>query len=352
MLSWAALVTVWVVWGSTYFGISVAIETIPPFLMAGFRFLIAGLLVLAVVGPRHACGAQRPTWPHIRSAVIIGALMLVGGNGLVSAGEEHLDSGLAALVVATVPVWMVLINALVTRTRIAATVVAALLLGTVGIGVLVGGPGGEVHAGAVAMVVIASALWAAGSVYARSAPLPSHPMVVAAIEMIAAGVMLLLLGVALGEPARLRLSEVSAASLAGLAWLVFAGSIVAFTAYMYANSTLPNDTVATYAYVNPVIAVILGVALGDESLGANVYLGGAIIVGAVVLIVTGRSAKRRSDRAARPAPTDRPTAPEPLPGSTEHRADPAPRPGTAAPAPAPAPATCTSTATPEDTTTP
>lgn len=311
VLSWAALVTVWVVWGSTYLGISVAIETIPPFLMAGIRFLLAGLLMLAVVGPRHARGAQRLTWPHIRSAVIIGGLMLVGGNGLLSAAEEHLDSGLAALIVATVPVWMVLINALVTRTRIPVTVVAALLLGTVGIGLLVGGPGGEVNTGAVIVVVIASALWAAGSVYARSAPLPSHPMVGAATQMIAAGVLLLALGVLRGEPARFRPSEVSAASLAGLAWLVFAGSIVAFTAYMYANSTLPNDTVATYAYVNPVIAVVLGVVLGDESIGANVYLGGAVIVSAVVLIVTGRSPDRRAKR--QPDPGEPAAAPSPRP---------------------------------------
>ncbi|MFF5253344.1 EamA family transporter [Streptomyces leeuwenhoekii] len=315
VLSWTALVTVWIVWGSTYLGISVAVETIPPFLMAGVRFLLAGLLMFAVVGPRHARGAQRLTWPHLRSAVIIGGLMLVGGNGLLSAGEQHLDSGLAALVVATVPVWMVLINALVTRTRIPAALVAALLLGTVGIGVLVGGPGGEVHTGSVVVVVIASALWAAGSVYARSAPLPSHPMVVSATEMIAAGVMLLILGVLRGEPARLRLSEVSAASLAGLAWLVFAGSIVAFTAYMYANSTLSNHTVATYAYVNPVIAVVLGVALGDETIGANVYLGGAIIVSAVVLIVTGRSSDRRTEPKAEPDPADRRAGPEPRPGA-------------------------------------
>ncbi|WP_431040898.1 EamA family transporter [Streptomyces sp. P1-3] len=311
-LSWAALVTVWILWGSTYLGISMAVETIPPFLMAGTRFLVAGALMFAVVAPRHASGERRLTWPHIRSATTVGALMLVGGNGLLSAGEEHLDSGLAALIVATVPVWMVLINALVTRTRIPATVVAALVLGTAGIGILVGGPGGNVNIGAVIVVVIASALWATGSVYARSAPLPSHPMVAASTQMIAAGVMLLALGVVRGEPARLDVAEISGASLAGLAWLVFAGSIVAFTAYMYANSTLPNDAVATYAYVNPVIAVVLGVALGGETIGANVYLGGAVIVGAVALIVTGRSKGRPSNQrpdADAPAPSASPGPP-------------------------------------------
>ncbi|MFH8370369.1 EamA family transporter [Streptomyces sp. NPDC018031] len=319
VLSWTALVTVWVIWGSTYLGISVAVETIPPFLMAGTRFLIAGLLMYAVVAPRHARGERRPTRPQIRSAVVVGALMLVGGNGLLSAGEEYLDSGLAALIVATVPVWMVLINALVTRTRIPATLIGALVLGTAGIGVLVGGPGGEVNAGAVVVVVVASGLWATGSVYARSAPLPAHPMVASAIEMIAAGVLLLVLGLIRGEAARLEVSEISGASLAGLTWLVFAGSIVAFTAYMYANSTLPNHTVATYAYVNPVIAVVLGVTIGGEAIGANVYLGGAIIVSAVALIVTGRT----GGRPQRPAAGASGPPPAPAPATAPASAAPA-----------------------------
>ncbi|KUJ69412.1 hypothetical protein ACZ90_10960 [Streptomyces albus subsp. albus] len=303
-----ALVTVWTVWGSTYLGISVAVETIPPFLMAGTRYLVAGALVFAVAAPRHARGEHRLTWRHLRSATAVAALMLVGGNGLLSAGEEHLESGLAALVVATVPVWMVLINALVTRTRISATLVAALVLGTAGMAILVGGPGGEVNTGAVIVVLIASALWAAGSVYARNAPLPSHPWVAASVEMIAAGVMLLLIGAVRGEPGRLDPAAVSGSSLAGLAWLVFAGSILAFTAYMYANSTLPNDTVATYAYVNPVIAVLLGVTLGGEAIGTHVYLGGAVIVGAVALIVTGR-AKDRPPKEKPHVGTHSPSAP-------------------------------------------
>ncbi|MYS86003.1 EamA family transporter [Embleya scabrispora] len=305
LLPWVALVTVWILWGSTYLGIRYAIETIPPLLAAGARFLIAGLLMFAVVGPRHARGAQRPTWPHLRSAAIIGGLLLVGGNGLVSLGEQHLDSGFAALIVATVPVWMVLINALVTRTRVSGPVLFALLLGTVGIGVLVGGPGGDVHAGGTVMVLIACVLWAAGSVYARTAPLPRHPLVVASLEMITAGVALLVLAALRGEFGRLHVADISTASWLGLTWLVFAGSIVAFSAYLYVNSVLPNDTVATYAYVNPVIAVLLGAAIAGESVGLNVYLGGAVIVASVALIVATRSREPRPT-----TPTSRSTVTE------------------------------------------
>jgi drug/metabolite transporter (DMT)-like permease len=311
LLPWAALVTVWILWGSTYLGIRYAIETIPPLLSAGARFLTAGLLMFAFVGPRHARGAQRPTWRHLRSAAIIGALLLVGGNGLVSLGEQHLDSGLAALIVATVPVWMVLINALVTRTRVSGPVLFALALGTLGIGVLVGGPGGDVHPGAVVMILIACVLWAVGSVYARTAPLPSHPLVVAALEMITAGIMLIVIAGLRGEFGRVVVGDISAASWFGMAWLVFAGSIVAFSAYMYVNSVLPNDTVATYAYVNPVIAVLLGAVIARESVGPNVYLGGAIIVASIAVIVGGHFRKDRPSVAAptRPVPDRTGTTP-------------------------------------------
>jgi drug/metabolite transporter (DMT)-like permease len=296
-LPWLALITVWIVWGSTYLGIRAAVDTIPPMLMAGVRFLVAGGLMLAIVGPRHARGAQRPTLPQLRSVVIIGALLLVGGNGLLSVGETRLDSGLAALIVATVPVWMVVINALVTRTRITVGVVVALVLGVVGVGVLMGGPGGEVHVGAALVVLVSSAFWASGSVYARRAPLPAHPLVSTALEMIAGGVLLIVIGSAAGELGRLDLAAVSTSSLLGLLWLVFAGSMVAFSAYVYANVNLPNDLVATYAYVNPVVAVVLGALFGGESVGLNLLLGGAIIVSSVVVIVSGHALRRRAERA-------------------------------------------------------
>lgn len=293
VLPWLALLTVYIVWGSTYFGIRVAIDTMPPLLMAGFRFLLAGAVMFAIVGPRHARGPKRPTGRQLRSAVIIAALMLVCGNGMVSVAETGLDSGLAALIVATVPVWMVLVNAIVTRTRVTPLMWIALALGLVGVGLLVGGPGASVDVGLALLVAFGALCWASGSVYARRAPLPSHPLVTASVQMIAGGLILIAAGAATGEFGRLDLSSVSGASIAGFAWLVVAGSMLAYTAYGYANTTLPNDTVATYAYVNPVVAVALGVLAGDEAFGPNLLLGGGVIVLAVILIVGGKSLTRR-----------------------------------------------------------
>ncbi|MEV0261011.1 EamA family transporter [Streptomyces sp. NPDC050617] len=295
-LPWLALVTVWIFWGSTYLGIQLAVDTIPPLLMAGVRFLTAGTLMFAIVGPRHARGARRPTMRHLRSVLIIAALLLVGGNGLLSVGETSIDSGLAALIVATVPVWMVLINAAVTRTRVTATMMTALALGTVGVGVLVGGPGARVDVGGAAVVLIGSLCWATGSVYARRAPLPSHPLVVTSLEMIAGGLLLIIAAAVTGEFGRFDPAAVAGGSIAGLLWLIVGGSMIAFTAYGYANTTLPNDTMATYAYVNPVVAVMLGALLGQDELSPNLLLGGAVIVSAVVLIVGGRVMARRISR--------------------------------------------------------
>ncbi|MER0247190.1 EamA family transporter [Streptomyces sp. HSW2009] len=303
LLPWLALVTVWLLWGSTYLGIQLAVDTIPPLLMAGFRFLTAGAVLIAFVGPRHARGAERPTGRQLRSALIVAALLLVGGNGLLSIGETEVDSGLAALIVATVPVWMVVIHAAVTRTRITLAMGLGLLLGTVGVGLLVGGPGARVDAGGAVLVLIGSLSWATGSVYARTAPLPKHPLVVAALQMLIGGVLLIAIGAVAGEFGRLDPGAISAASIGGFCWLVVAGSMVAFTAYGYANTHLPNDTMATYAYVNPVVAVALGALLGDERLSPHLLLGGAVIVSAVVLIVGGKAIARRLGRpAAVPAP--------------------------------------------------
>jgi drug/metabolite transporter (DMT)-like permease len=289
LLPWLALLTVWVVWGSTYLAIRAAVETIPPLIMAGFRYLVAGALLFAIAGPGHARGEQRPAWAHLRSALVIGALLLVGGNGLLSVGERHLTSGLAALIVATVPVWMVAINAAVTRARVTRAMLLALGLGTAGVAVLIGGPGGASAAtGSAVVVLVASVLWAAGSVYARMAPLPRDPLVTTSLEMIAGGLLLLIAGWASGELSGFDLRAVSAGSLIGLIWLIVPGSMVAFTAYVYANASLPNDTVATYAYVNPVVAVTLGVLAGDQPVSTNLLLGGAIIVSSVLITVSGR----------------------------------------------------------------
>lgn len=302
-LPWVALLVVWFVWGSTYLGIRAAVDTIPPLTMAGTRYLIAGALLFAVVGRRHARGDARPTRRQIVYAGLVALLLLVGGNGLLSVGERWLPSGPAALIVATVPIWMVLFNAVVTRTMVSWRMMLALVLGTTGVGVLMGGPGDQSVALIPALIVVfASASWAAGSVLARRVDLPSHPLVVTAIEMMIGGAVLLVLGAVTGELATFDIRAVSLSSAIGLAWLILPGSILAFSAYVYANKTLPNDAVATYAYVNPIVAVALGVLIGQESATSGVLAGGAIIVGSVVLVVTGRR-KRATPPTTEPTPT-------------------------------------------------
>jgi drug/metabolite transporter (DMT)-like permease len=287
--AWIALVIVWIVWGSTYLGIRATVETIPPLLSAGTRFVVAGGLMVLIARVRLAGEWPGVTWRQLRSACIVGGLLLTGGNGLVSVGETRLASGLAALIVATVPSWMVVMNSAATRTRPTRAVVVALVLGAIGVAVLMGGPGGELDLGAALLVLIAAVLWAAGTVYARSAPLPRDLLLTTALEMLAGGALLLVLAGARGEFLRLSLAAISLRSAIGLAWIIFAGAMVGFTAYIYANSQLPSETVGTYAYVNPVVAVALGALVDQEPVTFNVLLGGAIIVSSVVIIVRWRA---------------------------------------------------------------
>jgi drug/metabolite transporter (DMT)-like permease len=200
---------------------------------------------------------------------------------------------LAALIVATVPAWMVLMHAAITKTRIPRPLIAALVIGTAGVAVLVGGPGSAIDMGAAGIVLIASVFWAAGSVSARMLPLPKHPLVATSLQMLSGGVLLLLLAAARGEFGAFHLADVSTRSAVAMVWLTILGSMVAFSAYVYAIRTLPNDVVATYAYVNPIVAVALGAIIDKEPVTRNLLLGGAIIIGSVVLIVND-SVKRVS----------------------------------------------------------
>ncbi|WP_394834606.1 EamA family transporter [Pendulispora rubella] len=296
ILPWVALITVWFLWGSTYLGIRAAVETIPPFTMAGARYGFAGAAMFAALGPKHARGENRLTWPQVRSSILIGALLLMGGNGLLSLSEKKLHSGLAALIVATVPAWMVIIHAALTKTRIPGPLLLALVLGTAGVAVLVGGPGSAIDMGAAAIVLIASVFWAAGSVLSRTVTLPKHPLVATSLQMLSGGVLLLILGTVRGELATFHIADVSTRSALAMVWLTLLGSMVAFSAYVYAIRTLPNDVVATYAYVNPIVAVALGAVLDGEPVTRNLLLGGAIIVGSVVLIVTDRAKRHAAEQ--------------------------------------------------------
>ncbi|SEC36695.1 EamA family transporter [Streptomyces sp. TLI_105] len=283
---WAALGIVYVVWGSTYLGIRIVVETLPPFLSGGARFVTAGLLLTAIAAWRQGPAALRVTRRELGSAVLVGLLLILGGNGLVVLAETSIPSGLAALLVAAVPVWVVLLRT-VFGDRPGLGAYGGVLLGFVGLGVLtVPGLSGEVKIGGVLLVLVAALLWSAGSVSSARLPMPANPFTASAYEMLAGGLAALTLGLLRGEHHGLDLGAVSGRSWAALAYLVVFGSLVAFTAYAWLLQTAPVSLAATYAYVNPVVAVLLGALVLDEALTWPILLGGAIVVGGVCLIVS------------------------------------------------------------------
>ncbi len=289
--AWAALGTVYVVWGSTYLGIMLAIRTLPPFLMSSARFLVAGALLTAW----SARGGARPTLRQWRSALVIGAALLVTGNGVITWAEKRVDSGVAALLVATMPLWMALLDRIVFGRRLAPAAGLGLVVGLGGVAVLVGpGGGGTDLVGALACV-LAALSWAAGSLYARHAAMPENSQTGAGMEMLAAGALLAVVGVTAGEIGQFHPGAVSAESLLALAYLVVFGSIVAFNAYIWILKAAPTSIVSTYAYVNPVVAVLLGAAFLSEPITARTLLAGLAIVASVALIVTAQTARRHAE---------------------------------------------------------
>jgi drug/metabolite transporter (DMT)-like permease len=301
-----ALLTVYVVWGSTYLGIAVVIQTMPPLLTAGVRYVVAGLIMLVgiVAFARLRPGAvrlERPTMAHWRSAVVIGLLLLLGGNGGVVLGELFIPSGIAAVLLAMEPMWLAGIDGVITRRRPSALAVAGILAGIVGVVVLVvpvEGLEGFDPVG-VGLVLSAGVSWAAGSIYVRHASLPRSGALGTGMEMLAGGCALLIGGVLLGEVGQTDVAAFSTQSVVALAYLVVFGSIVAFTAYTWLLANVPVSVVATYAYVNPVVAVALGALILSEPITPRTLLAAAIIIGAVVAMVSGRT--RETDAPDRPA---------------------------------------------------
>lgn len=287
LLVLAALGTLYLVWGSTYLGIRIAIHTIPPLLMASVRFAIAGVLLYAWSVRQGDTTSDRPGRRQWVSTAIVGVLLLAGGNGGVSWGEQFVPSGVAALLVASVPIWMVVFAHFTGDDRLNWPVAVGLGIGIVGVGLLVL-PSGESGGHLVGSLVILGAAftWAAGSVYARRAPLPRRPLVSTGMEMIAGAVALFVLGAMDGELGRVHLDQVSWQSLAALAYLVVFGSLLAFSSYVWLLRHTRAAVAGTYAYVNPAVAVVLGWAFAGEAITTRVLLGGAIIILAVVLVVS------------------------------------------------------------------
>jgi drug/metabolite transporter (DMT)-like permease len=288
---WAALLALYVVWGSTYLAIRFAVETMPPFLMAATRFLISGAILYAW---RRAAGDAPPTKVELRSAAVVGLFLLLGGNGGVVWAEQRVPSGIAALLIGSVPLWMVLMDALRPASpRPNWQTVFGVLLGFGGIVLLVGS--GQFVDGAqrfdlpgMGVLLLAALLWAIGSIYAREAKLPSSPLLATGVEMLMGGAGLLTMGALAGEWRHLDLAAIAPRSLYGLAYLIIFGSLVGFASYTWLLRVAPTPLVATYAYVNPLVAIFLGNLLAQEPITPRILLSASIIVGAVAMINTGR----------------------------------------------------------------
>jgi drug/metabolite transporter (DMT)-like permease len=301
--AWLALAIVYVVWGSTYLGIELAVRTMPPFLMASMRFLIAGPL-LYVWATRRGDRSDRPTARHWLSAFLIAAPMLAIGNAAVGWAEQTIDTGTASLIIASVPLWMALLDRVFYAQRLARTMVIGLVVGFGGVGLLVA-PGGSGAGDSRAILLVFSSLaWALGSLYSRQAPQPQRPLVAAAMQMTAGGLILAVVSAVSGEASGFHVSQVSLESWLGLAYLVVAGSLIAYTAYMWLLREVPTSLVGTYAYVNPVVAVMLGTVVLGEPLTWRTLVGGGVILASVALIVSapkprGAAERRRAAVAAR-----------------------------------------------------
>jgi drug/metabolite transporter (DMT)-like permease len=295
----AALLIVYVVWGSTYLGIALAIETLPPLIMAGVRFVVAGAILYALA--RRVSGGTTPARGQWAAALVTGLLMLGIGNGGVSWAEQRVPSGIAALIIATIPLWIVLFDRLFFGARLRARAWLGIAIGFAGVALLVDptAPGGVDAVGGIVLLV-AAAGWATGTLLSRGQTLTVSPFVGAGMQMLCGGAGLILAGLAAGEAAEVHLGAVSARSAFALAYLVVFGSLVAFSAYVWLLRNAPTPLVATYAYVNPVVAIALGAAVLDEAVSGRTLLAGGVILGAVALIVSapGRDQARTETASA------------------------------------------------------
>jgi drug/metabolite transporter (DMT)-like permease len=286
-----ALATVYVVWGSTYLAIRVTDRTIPPLLMSSARFLVAGAALYAFTSR----GRARPTLREWSAAAVVGAALLLVGNGGVAWAETRLESGLAALIVAIIPLWVAILDRVCFGRRLSPLAIAGLVAGFGGVALLVR-PGGGIDVVPVLALVAATAAWAAGSLYARGAPLPRSPLRSASMQMVTAGLMLGIAGIAGGEVGGVHRDSFSAKPVIAFAYLVVVGSLVAFSAYAWLLKNVRISVVSTYAFVNPVVAVVLGTLLLGEPITGTTLVAGAAIVLAVLLIVTAREPRARPAR--------------------------------------------------------
>jgi len=313
-----AMGTIYLVWGSTDYFIAVMVETLPPLVAAGVRYLLAGMLMFCFLlarngwQRRHGMSSERllrrPTGAEWRTATIVGLLLLLGGNGGVVLGELRIPSGLAAVIIATVPIWMNVVDGILVGRAPGRLAALGLLVGLLGVGILLYPSAGadRLDPIGIGLVLGAALSWTAGSLLARRGPLPRNQLLGSGMEMLAGGAGLLVVGIASGELANVDPSNFSTASLLAVGYLVVVGSVLAFSAYTWLLGHVPISTVSTYAYVNPIVAVALGTVLRNEQITPRMLLAALVILGAVVAMVRGRPRL-----AEEPGPTPEAAAMEP-----------------------------------------
>ncbi len=317
---WIGLAILYVVWGSTYLGIAIAVDTIPPFLMAATRFLIAGLVLLAWSFGRGGSLAL-PTAREWRDSAIVGALLLGGGMGMVAYGELTVPSGITALLIGLMPVWVAILGRIFLGERLPRLAVVGIVIGFGGVAILIGptalGGAGALDALGLAAIIISPICWASGSLFAsHRAVLPKRPLLATGIQMVCGGLVLAAMGVASGELSGFRIDAVSSASFGALVYLTLVGSLIAFTAYGWLLRVAPLPLIATYAYINPIVAVILGALVRGEPVDPRTVVAGSVIVFAVALIVTARGRMRAPRTTAAPQPATSSAATATLPAAT------------------------------------
>jgi drug/metabolite transporter (DMT)-like permease len=297
---WLALATIYVVWGSTFMAVTIAVRDVPPLLAMGFRHVTAGALLLAFALPRGERGGDQIGWTQIRAGLIFGGALFLLGHGGLAWAQQTVPSGVAALLIGSIPLWMTLLDRVFFGRRLHPSATLGLVVGFIGLAFLFD-PFGEAHFDRVgAVVCVLSALaWAAGSLYARGAPLPQRPLVSAGLAALCGGVLLIAAGTASGELGDL---HPTADSFGAIAYLVVVGTLVGFVAYVWLLRNAPISLVATYAYVNPVIAVALGALLLGEEITAQMLVAGAVILGSVALIVARSGDSRAPGRGLRRRP--------------------------------------------------
>lgn len=311
---WAGLLVLYVVWGSTYLGIRIAVGTIPPFLMASTRFLVAGLVLFGWSIAREGRAFVWPTRREWRDTIIVGTLLLGGGMGMVAWGEQTVPSGIAALLIAVMPVWVAVLGRVFFGERLPWAAVVGIAVGLVGVAILVA-PGDSsadtLQLAGLAALIASPIFWTSGSLFSsHRAKLPARPLVATGGQMVAGAVALAGMALITGEFGRLRIDAISTESLVAFVYLTVIGSLVAFTSYVLLLRIAPLPLIATYAYVNPVVAVILGWLVLQEPLTPRTVVAGAVIVVAVAVIITTRGRMRPPADAGEvtAAPLDAPVA--------------------------------------------